>query len=916
MTACTNNGGSRARRAVTAALVGVLSVGAAPMVALATTGDVQLQADDSSTVTRATVDYWVEPAEEYTYTGLGLGPEPKTINPVNEDSEDVVSILPQDGRVAGAYYFYYVDLDGTAAEYPGSYEAPDGVQYVNDKGDTVALTGYQVRDAEGNLVKPVSAGRYAVVVCQYLGGSSFTYVATADTFDIVGQPLDAAVLCDGLDATDTEFNYTGENGSTVASAILDRVHVALDGRVLSDDDVELTLWDKGGKTKVTGEISIGETYIVKVEGKSAAYAGQEVKREFTLGKLDLSDATVLGEVFTVPSTNRPSKDTTYDKAVKSINGVTDINWDGMNPLGDNGKRDKLSFTFESNPEGDPTSEENVKGEYTFTLRATESNPNVEGECTVTVMYADYRAHVDFGNASLDKEDGAYIVDLSADKVADFDLDDITVSYYVSNDPDHGKKVDVPAEGFDVTVTDAEGNEADLTKPGTYFVRVDVDYDAKMSDGDYKLVAGSDVAKVVVRYNVVESTDVFFSYDQENYSSSEIAYDTYDGTDLSDKVSVKVMVKNGTVLTEGEDYTVSFQKTQHDGKVVDVDGIVDAGPYKVVVKGITFADTYEFSVNVWPITVSTENVKVDAPYAVEVDHVSYAAYGYTGEAIEAKFGYQDGDQVVAIDPSLYDVQYVRDVDGDLKGERGELKDEGRYLAHLTTAEGVENYRIDADAVIYVTKTGVFTDVPNDAWYSEAVYAANEAGYIGGIGGSTLFAPLSDITRADVACVLYRMAGGSIDASDEGMTTEEMSWISSFTDVDPNAYYAKAVAWTTKVGITKGYGDTYGPARAITTEEFATMLARYANVTGTDTSVDADAVLAGTPDGDKVTGYARESVAWAVESGILAKDGNLIDPQGTIYRARVVQIAVDFQPTKLDGSILAPNPGLEGIEGFGQ
>ena len=448
------------------------------------------------------------------------------------------------------------------------------------------------------------------------------------------------------------------------------------------------------------------------------------------------------------------------------------------------------------------------------------------------------------------------------------------------------------------------------------MRVDVDYDAKMSDGDYKLVAGSDVAKVVVRYNVVESTDVFFSYDQENYSSSEIAYDTYDGTDLSDKVSVKVMVKNGTVLTEGEDYTVSFQKTQHDGKVVDVDGIVDRGPLQGRREGHHLRRH---------LRVQRERVAHHRQHRERQGRRPLRRRGgprqlrrlrLHGEAIEAKFGYQDGDQVVAIDPSLYDVQYVRDVDGDLKGERGELKDEGRYLAHLTTAEGVENYRIDADAVIYVTKTGVFTDVPNDAWYSEAVYAANEAGYIGGIGGSTLFAPLSDITRADVACVLYRMAGGSIDASDEGMTTEEMSWISSFTDVDPNAYYAKAVAWTTKVGITKGYGDTYGPARAITTEEFATMLARYANVTGTDTSVDADAVLAGTPDGDKVTGYARESVAWAVESGILAKDGNLIDPQGTIYRARVVQIAVDFQPTKLDGSILAPNPGLEGIEGFGQ
>ena len=158
------------------------------------------------------------------------------------------------------------------------------------------------------------------------------------------------------------------------------------------------------------------------------------------------------------------------------------------------------------------------------------------------------------------------------------------------------------------------------------------------------------------------------------------------------------------------------------------------------------------------------------------------------------------------------------------------------------------------------------MPNDAWYAEAVYAANDAGYIGGIGGSTLFAPLSNITRADVACVLYRMAGGSIDASEEGMTNSELGYISQFEDVDPNAYYAKAVAWTTKVGITNGYGTTFGSDRAITTEEFATMLARYAKVTGTDTSVDADAVLAKVADGDKVTGYARESVAWAVEQGI--------------------------------------------------
>ena len=762
---------------------------------------------------------------------------PKTINPVNEDSETSSASCRARGTARRAATTSTTSTSTLRpASTPETTRLPKDVTYVNEKGDTFDLTGYQVRDADGSLVMPVKASSYAVVVCQVLNDGNLVYVSTADTFDIVGQPLDAATLCDGLDATDTEFNYTGEDGSTTADAVLKRINVALDGRILSKDDVELSLWDKGGKTEITGEIAIDETYIVKIEGKSAAYAGQEVKKEFKLGKLNLSDAVIVGNVVT---DERPGTGFDLGKAVKSINGVTNINWNGMNPLGDNNKRDKLSFTFESNPEGDPTSEKDVKGNYTYTLKASDSNPNVEGECTVVVTYADYAATIDFGNAGLTKEGEAFIVDLSEAEVSDFDVDEIKASFKWST----GVEEPIPAKSVDITITDADGDEVDdMSKPGTYWVRADAWHEFQ-NDGRYKLAAGSDVAKVVVRYNVVEATDVFFSYNQENYSSSEIAYGDYDGTDHSDKVSVKVMVKNGAVLTEGEDYIpVSFQKIQYDGKVVDVDQIVDAGPYKVVVKGITFADSYEFSLYVRPISITTANVKVDAPYTVKVNGTDYAAYGYTGSAIEAKFGYWDGEKVVALDPSVYDVQYVRDVDGDDKGERGELKDEGRYMAHLTTAEGVENYRVDADAIIYVTKTGVFTDVPNNEWYSEAVYQANEQGYIGGIGGTTLFAPMGDITRADVACVLYRMAGGKINASEEGMTNEDFTWISSFSDVDPNAYYAKAVAWCTKVGIVNGYGDTFGSARAISTEEFATMLARYAKVTGTDTSVeDVDAVL---------------------------------------------------------------------------
>ena len=61
-----------------------------------------------------------------------------------------------------------------------------------------------------------------------------------------------------------------------------------------------------------------------------------------------------------------------------------------------------------------------------------------------------------------------------------------------------------------------------------------------------------------------------------------------------------------------------------------------------------------------------------------------------------------------------------------------------------------------------------------------------------------------------------------------------------------------------------------------------------------------MLAGVADGDKVSSYARDAVAWAVENGYVASNGNLIDPQGSVYRARVVTIAVRYQPEQLTSS----------------
>ena len=294
--------------------------------------------------------------------------------------------------------------------------------------------------------------------------------------------------------------------------------------------------------------------------------------------------------------------------------------------------------------------------------------------------------------------------------------------------------------------------------------------------------------------------------------------------------------------------------------------------------------------------------------------------YTGQDIEPviEVAYstdEDGKPVWStLDASLYDLTfgYDADLDGAFDGSAARpesIKKVGRYSVAFQI-DPADTKNVFTSSLVWDNNNGdgftvtdqvkVFVDVDNSVYYAQPIYTAVSEGYIVGLGGSNMFGPDQSITRADMVCVLYRMAGGSVD--NEGVTDADRAYISDFEDVDPNAYYAKAVAWATRAGIVKGYGTTFGTERSITTEEFVTMLARYAAVRGTDTSVDADAVLAGTPDGDKVTGYAREAMAWAVENGYVGKDGNLLDPQGNVSRGRAVTIAVRYQPAQDD--IVAP------------
>ena len=894
MTACVNKKHTRrVALAISASLVGALSLGAATPVFAAEGDGISTLAEDGQPTANATVDYkGGELVEEFTYNGLPQGPVPTKVHPYNEDSERVAGILPKTDRVEGEYYYYYVDINATT----GKYNAPAGVSYVDDKGETVALTGKQVRDASDNLITPTTQGEYAVVVCKYVGGN-LQYVSVADTFEIVGQALDDAVLVDGQDVTDTEFAYTGETGSTQVSAILDRINVALDGRILDKDssdgsvDYTMTLWDKGAKKEITsGQIGVGTTYILKIEGKGA-YEGQAIEREFTLNKLDLSEAVVVGNVFAVYNhEGQPTNTTTPDTAVASINGIEDIDWGGLiydvnNP---SSPSNKISLVFGTDPDGSQTSG-GSKGAYTYTLEAAADNPNVTGEATVVVTYANYEANVDYvGDAKLQADD-SYLVDLSdLDANPAFDVDDIEVT----RDSGSGE-VEIPSEGYGIKILDDQGNEVgDMSVPGTYYVRVDVDYTFSNNAGEY-LVAGSKVFKVVVRYNLTKADNIFFSYKDENYEQG--ASDTYDGSDFMDRISIKV--KDGDKeFAEGTDYTVKIEKRQSDGKFVEVDSIVDAGYYEITVEGQTFTSTdgTSFYFIVDPITITGKQ----AHLVSSLKKNGQPVLAWTGAALTASYTYTVDGEEVAIPADAYEVEYVTDVDGDGHDETAELKDVAVYKAYLSTAEGVVNYDIDARVRVEVTDAKAFADVPTSGvWYAEPVYQAYTKGYMTGYNGTELFGPEQDITRGQVAVVLFKMAGGTL-AVDDASGDQHQAFETPFTDVDPAQYYAQAIQWAQRLGIVTGYDGTteFRPDASITREEFATMLARYAEAAGIPSSeVEYDlSALDAYADGSTVADFADEAVAWAVEAGVMGQDVSEIRPSDAITRAEVAAMAVRAQP----------------------
>ena len=146
---------------------------------------------------------------------------------------------------------------------------------------------------------------------------------------------------------------------------------------------------------------------------------------------------------------------------------------------------------------------------------------------------------------------------------------------------------------------------------------------------------------------------------------------------------------------------------------------------------------------------------------------------------------------------------------------------------------------------------FYDVPNGAYYYDAVKWAVDNGITGGVGNS-LFAPNQPCTRAQIVTFLWRAAGSPV-----------VNYRMPFTVVDEGAYYAEAVRWAASTGIVTGLTETtFGTDSVCTRAQAAAMIYRCAQAQGKGFT---GAWMFHLPFTD-VPEWAYESVAWCYMNGV--------------------------------------------------
>lgn len=827
MTACKDS--LNGKKAVSATLAGVLAVGMVPAAAFAAEA----------------------PADEVQNDGIELL---DTTSPVTLFNAGTIALGSTFSPVSGQTNQFTANAttDGTALDLGAVTVTPKGQSKVTATGDDFKVTITK----DGTEVKEIKApGTYTVSV-EAVGGD-YKGGKVSATITVKGASLENAELFqvnpdNAKDVSDKTFTYTGN--------VLD-LGVQIGGKALkAGTDYTIKFVKAGGDANndPAVEVKNADTYYAVITGQGNFVGNVKKIADVKVDPFDLSKATVSVDDVYGATAAKPSTPT-------SVKNGSDVL---ANPA-------EVKLTLN----GDKTWD--AKGEYTFTAKADVNNANITGEKTdVTCNKVDAVATFEYDGAAFPTE---FTSNNGDKKPVYFDLDKIAAKDAA------GKAVDESL--LDVTVTDKNGNNAtadfNAHKAGTYTVK------AAINDDTYTLGGSAECKVVIKEATVVTAENVVVKYQGKIVTSVE---KNYDGDDIvASDFEVTVTDAKGNVIEGSTQGLVDAE-----GKAVDK--ALNAGSYKLVIENDNVVFQGEAVVPITINKVDLSTIKVGAEESKTFDKTANAAITYVPKGTEvADLGlkYQsgtdkDGKPEWTPIPANDTKVTVKDASGK---EVTKLEDEGIYTIEIAAADddAALNYTFPTEVSITVADEAnlKFADnVDSSAWYYNEVNKAAELGLMNGYADTNLFGPNDTITRAQVAQVLFNMAGHRADMDLPEGSYNEIYGYASFVDVNGKMWYGKAIAWAKAAGIVTGYGDgTFAPENNITREEFATMLARYAQKYGNYTAGSA-ADFAAYGDASVVDSWAAEYVAWAVKGGYMGKNTNVLTPLANMTRAEAAAMVVRY------------------------
>lgn len=881
MTACKDS--LSGKKAVSATLAGVLAVGMVPAAAFAAEA----------------------PADEAQNDGIELL--------TGEASQDFAN-----GRIAQTNN----DITWNATDKQWEATAKSSAQklvvtqVVTQSGQAVEINDnftvkYYAADSEGEITatevsNPTEVGTYYVTVTgkdkaeAYAGASlteKFVIKANDHAFDHM-KP--GAPSKDGKTVnTDADFTYTAEEQEVGFALSEGATAAALE----AGKDYEVTWYKAKGNldasTQLSGSPVNAGDYIASVKGLGQ-YAGVTKNIKVTVNALDLSADTVAYAGITTTSASAPT----------ALEGMTVGGKDASDAL-----VSQLKLTF-----NDSKDYYGENGAYTFAVEPVDSNNknfvgagatfSAEKKGSVTVTKVGKLATFKYGKKALAE---SYDLDKSAEDYAAFNPANIKAYNGTTEITAGVTKTYYHKDNEGKWVSDGQ-TAPDFTKAGSYKVVTTV------QTGDLKVGGSAETVVNVTEGAVDADASVYVIYDNVATTSVTVPYATagVQKTAFTAKGTAKDAdtgndIELGTNKSGKAKLTLTFYDA--DGEKVKGDKIVNAGEYTVEVT----SDSYQLE-GTTSISLTIAPIDLGAVKLPTSENGDFVAKGTTVAGLEANIKYNTGKEAEKVDAEqdgkgwdkisgsgfASDIAYTVEKLND-EGEwvdATDTMDEGDYRVTVKAAdkEKAANFEFAEDGQTVVEfkvadeNKVVFTDVTPNDWFFDTVYAARHAEYIFGVGNSNQFAPNTAITRADVCVILGRMAGVPTDPNKEGYESFLGGYATPFSDVDSAQYYAKAIAWAAKAGIVTGYGDTgeFKPEQAITREEFATMLARYAEkVKGADISADADA-LDGYADEANVSDWAKGYVAWAVEAKAMGQNTDMLWAGNDITRAEAATMAVRYQP----------------------